>query len=79
MQLVHLQYRREIPDMRTKCTLLILRVRDLIGQEQGQDLLEYSFVVVLIALAAASGMQSVAAGINQIFTNVGSIISTHSQ
>ena len=65
--------------MRTKCTLLILRVRDLIGQEQGQDLLEYSFVVVLIALAAAAGMQSVAAGINQIFTNVGSIISTHSQ
>lgn len=58
---------------------MLLIIQDRIGREEGQDLLEYSFVVAIIALGAAAGMQSVAASINQVFTNVGSIISTHAQ
>ena len=65
--------------MRTKFTALYLRFRDRIGQEQGQDLLEYCFVVAIIALAVAAGMQSVATDVNQVFMNIGSLISTHTQ
>ncbi len=65
--------------MRTRFMALYLRFRDCIAQEQGQDLLEYCFVVAIIALAVAAGMQSVATDVNQIFTNIGSLISTHTQ
>ena len=66
-------------EMRTKFTVLYLGLQDRIAQEQGQDLLEYCFVVAIIALAVAAGMQSVATDVNQIFTNIGSLISTHTQ
>lgn len=69
----------DVQKMRTKFTALYLRFRDRIAQEQGQDLLEYCFVVAIIALAAAAGMQSVATDVNQVFTNIGSLISTHTQ
>jgi Flp pilus assembly pilin Flp len=65
--------------MRTRFTALYLKFRDLIAQEQGQDLLEYCFVVAIIALAVAAGMQSVAADVNQVFVNIGSLISTYTQ
>jgi Flp pilus assembly pilin Flp len=65
--------------MGTRFTALYLRLRDRIAQEQGQDLLEYSFVVAIIALAAAAGMQTVAIDVNQIFTNIGSLILSHTQ
>ena len=69
----------DVQKMRTKFTALYLRFRDRIGQEQGQDLLEYCFVVAIIALAVAAGMQSVATDVNQVFMNIGSLISTHTQ
>jgi Flp pilus assembly pilin Flp len=65
--------------MGTRFTALYLRLRDRIAQEHGQDLLEYSFVVAIIALAAAAGMQTVAIDVNQIFTNIGSLILSHTQ
>jgi Flp pilus assembly pilin Flp len=65
--------------MPTRFAALYLRLRDRIAQEQGQDLLEYCFVVAIIALAVAAGMQSVATDVNQIFVNIGSVISTHTQ
>ena len=65
--------------MQTRLASPFLRIQYLLEQEQGQDLLEYAFVVAIIALGAAAGMQSVAAGVNQTFTNVGSMISTYSQ
>jgi pilus assembly protein Flp/PilA len=45
--------------------------------DTGQDLIEYAFVVALIASAAVAGMASVAARINAVFTNIGAKISTH--
>ena len=38
--------------------------------ETGQDLVEYALVAVIIALAAAAGMGTVAKGINDVFSNV---------
>jgi len=42
----------------------------LFADETGQDLVEYALVAVIIALAAAAGMGTVAKGINDVFSNV---------
>jgi Flp pilus assembly pilin Flp len=42
--------------------------------EQGQDLVEYAAVIVLVVLALAGGMGTLANGINTAMTSVGSKI-----
>lgn len=48
----------------------------LLIQEEGQDLIEYTLVVALIAFAAIAGMGSVANGINNAFSNIASTLSS---
>jgi pilus assembly protein Flp/PilA len=43
-----------------------------IGDEGGQDLIEYALVVAIIALAATAGMGTVAKQISNAFVTVGS-------
>jgi len=43
---------------------------ELHRDESAQDLVEYALVAVIIALAAAAGMGSVAKDINDIFSSV---------
>jgi pilus assembly protein Flp/PilA len=45
--------------------------------EEGQDLIEYSLVIALIAFAAVVGMQSVATAISNAFTKIGTKMSTY--
>lgn len=45
-------------------------------EEEGQDLVEYGLLVVLIALAAMAGMNTLATDINAVFTNAGNTLST---
>jgi pilus assembly protein Flp/PilA len=40
-------------------------------EEEGQDLVEYALLVVLIALAAVVGMQTLATDINNVFLAAG--------
>ena len=42
--------------------------------EQGQDLVEYAAVIVLVVLALAGGMGTLANGINNAMTSVGTQI-----
>ena len=42
--------------------------------EQGQDLVEYAAVIVLVVLALAGGMGTLANGINNAMSSVGSKI-----
>jgi Flp pilus assembly pilin Flp len=42
--------------------------------EQGQDLVEYAAVIVLVVLALAGGMTTLANGINNAMTSVGNKI-----
>jgi len=49
----------------------------LIHDERGQDLIEYSLVVALIALAATTGMSSVATSISTAFSKIGSRLTTY--
>jgi len=57
--------------MKSKIWKLYAGVRALIQKEEGQDLIEYTLVVALIALAATAGMKEVATDINAAFTSIG--------
>lgn len=49
-----------------------VKFQDIKNGEEGQDLVEYALLVTLIALAAITGVGSVASAINTVFTNVSS-------
>ena len=44
--------------------------------EQAQDLVEYAAVIVLVVLALTGGMSTLAQGINNAMTNVGTKINS---
>jgi pilus assembly protein Flp/PilA len=46
-------------------------------EEEGQDLTEYALLVVLLALAAIAGMNSLATAINNVFSAAGSNLATN--
>ena len=45
-------------------------LKDILQDEEGQDLIEYALVVALIALGAVAGMGTLANGINAAFGTV---------
>ena len=57
--------------MQTTLLSLYSRLQTLILQEEGQDLIEYALVVALIAFAAVTSMQTLAADINAVFLALG--------
>jgi pilus assembly protein Flp/PilA len=65
--------------MRSGFTKFVCKMRRLIMQEHGQDLVEYALVVALIAFGATAGMKSLATGLNTAFggisTKLGSYVS----
>ncbi len=46
--------------------------------ENGQDLVEYGLVIVLVCLAATAGMGTLAKGINNFLSNVSSKLASYS-
>jgi pilus assembly protein Flp/PilA len=46
-------------------------------EEKGQDMVEYALVMGLIALGATASMQGLAGTIAQVFTNIGSNLTTY--
>jgi len=54
--------------------LLMIRFRNLISRSEGQDLVEYALVVALIALGATASMKTLASGINNAFSTLGTTI-----
>lgn len=54
--------------------LLAARLMGLVGNEEGQDLVEYALIVALIALAATAGMNTLATAINSGFTTLGTTL-----
>jgi len=52
-------------------------LRDLLVREGGQDLVEYSLVLAMIALGSVVGMSSLASGINDVFSSVSSTLTTN--
>ena len=58
-------------------TLLLrtyLLMKQMLEQEDGQDMVEYALVVAIIAFGAVAGMNALAGGINTAFKDVSSSI-----
>ena len=51
--------------------------RELLVNERGQDLVEYSLVLAMIALGSVSGMGYLATGLNNVFSTVSSTLTTN--
>jgi pilus assembly protein Flp/PilA len=62
--------------MKDQLMKLSLKLQLLLEDERGQDLIEYSLVVALIAFAATVGMGSLANSINAGFTQIGVTLTT---
>jgi pilus assembly protein Flp/PilA len=58
--------------MKDKLLMLSIKLRTLLSDEQGQDLIEYALVVALIAFGAVTAMGTLSSDINQAFTNIAS-------
>jgi pilus assembly protein Flp/PilA len=56
---------------------LAINVQSILSNEDGQDLIEYALVFVLIAFAATAGMGTVATNINTAFSNIGTTFATY--
>jgi len=54
---------------------LIARMRALVRDNSGQDLLEYALLVALIALVCVAVITSTGSGVKTIFTNISSELS----
>jgi pilus assembly protein Flp/PilA len=52
-------------------------VRDLIEDEQGQDLVEYALVVALIAFSAICGMRFLSSGLNHSFSQISVVLTSN--
>lgn len=62
--------------MNDKLLMLSIKLKTLLSDEQGQDLIEYALVVALIAFGAVAGMQTLASDINDAFTGIGKLLTT---
>ena len=67
--------------MRDNVLKLYMKMQNLkdavLGNQSGQDLIEYALVVSLIALAATVSMKAVATTIGTAFTAVGTKLTTY--
>ena len=55
---------------------LVNRLRSLVRNDEGQDLLEYALLVALIALVAVAAVTAAGVSVNTIFTNIANALST---
>jgi len=63
--------------MNTLFIRTLIYVRQLIEDQQGQDLVEYALVVALIAFGTITGMGYLAKGINNSFNNIAKILNSN--
>ncbi len=63
--------------MHTLSTNLYLYVRNLLENEEGQDLVEYALVVALIAFGAITGMGYLATGLNNAFSTISTTLTAN--
>ncbi|HEV2463657.1 MAG TPA: Flp family type IVb pilin [Acidobacteriaceae bacterium] len=63
--------------MNDKLLMLSIKLKTLLSDEQGQDLIEYALVVALIAFGAIAGMTTLASDINSAFDKIGSVLTSN--
>ncbi len=55
---------------------LITRMRSLLRDDSGQDLLEYALLTALIALAAVAAVRAAGVSVKGVFTSISGAIAT---
>ena len=63
-------------EMILKLYVKAMAVKNILRNEEGQDLIEYALVVALIAFAAIAGMSTLASDINVAFSDIGTRLSS---
>ena len=63
--------------MKDKLMMLSIKLRTLLSDEQGQDLIEYALLVALVAFGATAGMSTLATAINGAFSSVGTVLNKY--
>lgn len=63
--------------MKDKLLMLSIKLRTLLSEEQGQDLIEYALVVALIAFGATAAMNQLSTDINNAFTTIGNELNSN--
>jgi Flp pilus assembly pilin Flp len=58
--------------MHTMLLKLCMKFQNLANEEQGQDLVEYALLCLLIALALIASISTVATAVNNVFNNASS-------
>jgi len=58
--------------MRRVCLKIVHKLKCLMTQELGQDLVEYALVIALVAFGATAGMKTLATGITNTFSTMSS-------
>lgn len=56
---------------------LSIKLRTMLSDEQGQDLIEYALVVALIAFGATAAMKTLSSDINTAFSNIGAQLTSN--
>ncbi len=55
---------------------LAVKMRALVAHEEGQNLIEYTLVLVLVAFGATAGVQALGKGLDSAFTFVSNILAS---
>ncbi|MBI1355336.1 MAG: Flp family type IVb pilin [Acidobacteria bacterium] len=61
--------------MSSKLNLLLLKLRTLAEDEEGQDLVEYALLAGFVAVAAGALLPAISTSISTIFSRMGSVLS----
>jgi pilus assembly protein Flp/PilA len=61
--------------MNDKLMLLYIRLRQLVKDTEGQDLVEYALVAGFVAVAAGALLPGISNSISTIFSRMGSVLS----
>ena len=65
-------------NLNDKMLKLSIKIKTLLSDERGQDLVEYALVVAIIALGATAAMTTLASDINGVFEAIGSKLTSAS-
>jgi pilus assembly protein Flp/PilA len=62
--------------MKDTLLMLSIKLKALLSNEEGQDLIEYALVVALIAFGAVASMKILSGDINNAFSEIGSLLTS---
>jgi pilus assembly protein Flp/PilA len=60
--------------MKDKFLLLSIAIKNLVNNDEGQDLVEYALVVSLVAFGALAAMSALGTEISTVFSSIKSVL-----